>query len=264
MGVLRAVQMGDFDRAARSQSIFNCLSCNRCMTNCPNSKDSKGMNFAELIRNLRAYAWSKQIAVEDKPQSAGVGSVIGMKCDTKGNPLQTPILNTRKYIEGFKGLKTAEVGKIAYVVGDLPLFEERYSSFGFNYAEIPRNVVKILNQVHVTPVFLNLMPTAHDDLWTGNVNFFQNCAQSNVEICRKAGVKTIIIEDSDTYRTWKYDYPKAVPEFEFEVFHLSEFLMQDKNFEKLTFQSNINAHFVFQDNSRLGRLGDKLYFTCMH
>ncbi|TFH26400.1 MAG: hypothetical protein E4G98_07110 [Promethearchaeota archaeon] len=76
LGVIREVQMGNLQEAITNQSLFNCLTCNRCMTYCPNSKNGEGMNFAVLMRLLREYAHNHQVPIKNSTNPPGLCTLL--------------------------------------------------------------------------------------------------------------------------------------------------------------------------------------------
>ena len=263
MGVLRDIHMSGIQFAIEHQPIYNCLTCNRCTTGCPD-----GLNFAVLIRSLRQISNEEDhpILTVGKAISPGVGAVIFQPPlplpKTKGKLGKLlPILDVQQYFPASSKLQITDSGSIAYFVGDLPYYHETEPEFAqrMNLCEIPQKVVRILNQLKIIPVVLDMKGSGHDDFWSGHQATFTALAEYNVAQYRRAGVKTIIIEDVEAYRTWKYDYPKIVPDFEFEVVHLSEFLMQDHQVRLLPLNPFSDITFTYQDSSRMGRLGGRLY-----
>ncbi|WP_371804998.1 (Fe-S)-binding protein [Candidatus Lokiarchaeum ossiferum] len=255
LGVLRDLQMHDPETAIANQPIYNCLTCNRCMTFCPASKNGVGMNIAMLIRYLRAYAIENQLKSPEKNEFPG-------SCTTLANSEKSdsiPTVDSLQYFKNTPKLKIAQKGEIAYFIGNLAGLEDLNKDLGLNLSEIPQSVVGILNRVNISPVVLNMNDSGHDDLWAGNIATFRKIAQTNVDLYKKAGVTTVIVEGAEAYRTWKFDYPKAVKSFGLKVYHLSEYLLNENLVKKLVFDNSFTATYAFQDSSRLGRLGGNHY-----
>lgn len=261
MGVLRDVHMHGIPHAIEHQPIYNCLTCNRCATECPD-----GLDFANLIRSLRQISIEEQILPSKKAKSPGTGAVIFQpphpipKTKAKwGKSL--PTLDVHQYFSASPHLQITDSGPLAYFVGDLPFYHKTEPDFArrMNLREIPQKVVRILNQLKIIPVVLDMKGSGHDDFWSGHQATFTALAKHNVAQYQKAGVKTIIVEDAEAYRTWKIDYPKVIPNFNFEVVHFSEFLMQDRQVRLLPTNSLRDTSFTYQDSSRMGRMGGDLY-----
>lgn len=256
LGVLRDLQMYDPETVIANQPIYNCLACNRCMTFCPASKNGVGMNIAMLIRHLRAYAVENKLKPHEKYEFPGSCTTL---IETSEDHNSIPTVESLQYFTNSPKLKIAQTGEIAYFVGNLAGLEDQNKDLGLHLSEIPQAVVGILNKVKITPVVLNMKDSGHDDLWTGNTSIFRKIAQANVDLYKKAGVKIVIVEGAEAYRTWKFDYPKAVKSFGLKVFHLSEYLFKENLVKKLVFDNSFAAIYTFQDSSRLGRLGGNHY-----
>jgi len=262
MGVLRDVQMAGPEAAISNQPLFACLTCNRCMMYCPTSKENEGMNFAALIQRLRSYAYHNQIQPKDFGEFPGIGTILIHPSDFTSKDLsikEIPDVDVISMLDNSLKSKIATEGKIAYFIDDLPLYIQKYPQYKADLIEIPRSVIHILNQVGIKPVVLNLKPLGHDDFWAGFTDQFQMLAKANVAYYKAAGVKQIIVESAEAYRTWKYDYPTVVSDCDFEVYHLSEYLEKFHLSPKLVFDANISISVTFLDAARLGRMGGRIY-----
>ncbi|MFX1420499.1 MAG: (Fe-S)-binding protein, partial [Promethearchaeota archaeon] len=76
---------------------------------------------------------------------------------------------------------------------------------------------------------------------------------------RNAGVKTIIVGCAEGYRTWKFDYPKIIENFDFRVMHFTEFFLEKKILENIRFPYISEIKVTYHDPCRMGRMADKLY-----
>ncbi|WP_457558584.1 (Fe-S)-binding protein [Candidatus Harpocratesius sp.] len=262
LGVLRDIQMEGPEAAISNQPIFNCFTCNRCMVNCPGSNEHEGMSFGELIRDLRTYAYENQILPKDYIEFPGIATILTHSSDFKESATKLediPDVDVVSYFSNSHHLKIASKGEIAYFADDLPLYLHKYPQYSPELIEIPINVVKILNQVGISPVVINMKPLGHDDHWAGFSDQFKILAEENVKRYRVAGIKQIIVESAEAYRTWKFDYPSVVSDCDFEVYHLSEYLEKFNLIHKLIFNFDIDVKITIMDSSRLGRLGGKIY-----
>jgi len=263
LGLLRDLEMNSesLEKVLINQSIFNCVACNRCMVNCPTHThtEGQGMDMADLIRELRQYAFENKITVKDKPEMPGCGTILQNKSDTKASQKSLPKIGVLHYFKNKPDLKIIKTGEIAYFIDDLPQLKKNYPKFSAEIDQIPQSVVRILNHLKIKPVVINLKGSGHDDLWTGDYATFKALAEFNVKTYRKAKVKIIVIENDEAYRTWKFDYPRVIPDFDFKVYHLSEFLM-DQNFIKKSVRNfPVDVSFTYHDSSRLGRMGGGIY-----
>ncbi len=269
LGLLRDLEMnsGSLEKVLNSQSIFNCLACNRCMVDCPthiNGKgkakgEGQGMDMSNLIRELRQYAFENNITVKDKPEKPGCGTILQNKSDSKASQKTLPKIGVLHYFKNTSDLNLLKTGEIAYFIDDLPQLQKNYPKFSAEIDQIPLAVVRILNQLKIKPVVINMKSSGHDDLWIGDYTTFKMLAEYNVKTYQKAKVKTIVIENDEAYRTWKFDYPRVIPDFDFEVYHLSEFLMEQNFIKKSVRNFPVDVSFTYHDSSRLGRMCGGIY-----
>lgn len=129
-----------------------------------------------------------------------------------------------------------------------------------NYLDIPKAVIGLLNQNNITPVVLTEEKCCgHDSLWAGDIDTFEKLAKRNVQLFKNAGVKTIVFNCAEGYYTWKYEYKKLFPEsdqFDFEIYHISEFILKKSLLENLKFPITEPIKVTYHDSCRLGRLSN--------
>ena len=263
LGLLRDLEMNSesLEKVLKNQPIFNCIACNRCMVDCPTHSEEEGfgMEMADLIRELRHYAFKHGIIIKNKPEKPGCGTILQNKSDDEASQKTLPKINILHYFKNNPELKILKTGEIAYFIDDLPQLQNNYPKFSEKIDQIPQAVVRILNHLNIQPVVINLKGSGHDDLWIGDYDTFKSLAEFNVKAYRKAKVKTIVIENDEAYRTWKFDYPRVIPDFNFEVYHLSEFLLENNFIKKSIRNFPIDVSFTYHDSSRLGRMGGEIY-----
>ena len=129
-----------------------------------------------------------------------------------------------------------------------------------NYFEIPKSVIGILNQNDIVPVVLpEEKCCGHDSIWRGDIDTFKNLAEYNVKLFKDAGVKTLIFSCAEGYYTWKYEYKnlfKSRDEFDFEIYHITEYILKENLLEDITFPSFDKVRVTYHDPCRLGRMSD--------
>lgn len=259
MAVTHDLQAGKIDQAITDRHIFNCLCCNKCNTLCPMHTTKSGVDFANIIRNLREYASKNKLVLKDKASSPGHTCVLHEIPEGQINDSELPVVDVLQYFVKEPKLKIAKQGEVAYFVGCLPVLNEKYGDFGVDYDQIPKAVVKILNKLGINPVVLNMKCCGHDDLWAGRRDVYESLAKYNLAQFKAAGVKTIITACAEGYRTWKFDYPKLDPTYKFEVYHIAEYLNKVQAWKSLDFKSISKTKVTYQDPCRLGRVGDGIY-----
>ncbi len=252
MGVLRRLQREGIEATIESEPLFNCLTCNRCMVNCPNYDPNRGMDFAHLIRELRHYANLKGLKIAHADELTPRSILLPEFSQHK-------LLDNVAICSKEPHLRWQDSGPIAFFTGDIALFLENPELKQYNWTEIVSSSIRLLNQVHITPVLANMYGSGHDEFWAGFYSTFRDIALKNMDIYHQAQVKTIICEDAESYYMWKYEYPKLVPEFDFSIYHLSEFLLAESRYEHIIFDVPLATKYIMHDVSRLGRLNGHLY-----
>jgi Fe-S oxidoreductase len=221
------------------------------------TKDNVGVRIPELVLELR------KLSTIDAEQLDKIA-----QCETHDDifPLISRIMaenplspNKLDFLEGLP-LKTTNSGEIAYFVGCLPLMEDIIINIDINYKNTPITIITLLNEAEIVPVVLNEKCCGHDILWgKGDIETFKKLAEYNVNLYKEAGVKKIILGCAEGYRTWKFDYPKIIDDFDFEVLHFSEFFLKEKILENVRMAQKAEIKVTYHDACRIGRLGGKLY-----
>ncbi|MEJ2251006.1 MAG: (Fe-S)-binding protein [Candidatus Lokiarchaeota archaeon] len=247
--------------AIDQNNIWLCLTCGQCNIYCPMTKENAGVDIPNLIKELRKI--SVELEGELKAESDKIA-----QCETHDGmiPLMTEIMaqnsvtpNKLGFLDGTK-LKVKSKGKVAYFIGCLPIMEDIIYDFDVNYTDIPKSVIGLMNEINIAPVVLNEKCCGHDILWgRGDEDTFKKLAEYNVELFRKAGVEKIIFSCAEGYYTWKYEYPKYIKDFNFEIVYFTDFFLENNILDNLRFPQEREIKVTYQDSCRLGRLGDKLY-----
>ena len=246
-----------FEEFLRNNNIWSCLTCGQCSVYCPMSQDNTGVQFPELILKLR------KLSSNDETQMENISS-----CETHDEifPLITKMMaespsppNKLDFLEE-TDLKTTDSGEIAYFVGCIPIFKDIFYNLNIDYIDSSITIINLLNEAGIVPVVLNEKCCGHDNLWgRGDFDTFKKLAEYNVNLYRNAGVKTIILGCAEGYRTWKFDYPKIIKDFDFEVVHFSEFFLRENILDKIRIPQERKIKVTYHDSCRLGRLADKVY-----
>jgi len=129
-----------------------------------------------------------------------------------------------------------------------------------DFLEIPKTVIGLLNQKDIKPVVLSDEKCCgHDSLWQGDIQSFEKLAKYNVKLFKDAGVKTIIFSCAEGYYTWKYEYKKLFKdsqEFDFEIYHITEYIQKAGLLEDLKFPIMEKIKVTYHDACRLGRMSN--------
>ncbi|MFX1311433.1 MAG: FAD-dependent oxidoreductase [Promethearchaeota archaeon] len=129
-----------------------------------------------------------------------------------------------------------------------------------DYLEIPKSVISLFNQNNIIPVVLDEEKCCgHDLLWQGDTESFEKLAKHNVKLFKKAGVNTLVFSCAEGYYTWKYEYInlfKDSNEFDFEIYHITEYIIKENLLENIIFPSFDKIKVTYHDPCRLGRLSN--------
>jgi Fe-S oxidoreductase len=152
-------------------------------------------------------------------------------------------------------LRVAEEGEVGLFVGCLSVFDFVFKEqLGVETIEIARSAIRVLNHLGIEPVVLEEERCCgHDQLWNGDGELFRALAKANAAAFAKRGIKHIITTCAECCRTWRLDYPEAVPEYQPKVEHLAEFLAPRLEHGEVILRSNGDASLTYQDPCRLGR-----------
>ncbi|MFX1309250.1 MAG: (Fe-S)-binding protein [Promethearchaeota archaeon] len=245
------------DEVVKNHNIWNCLTCGQCTIYCPMSQQNAGIDIPHLILELRKSVRNHKIQTNRISQCETHNEIFSIISKIMVRNTIHP--NKLEFLKE-KDLKTTESGDVAFFIGCLPLLEEIFYNLNLKYTNIPITIISLLNDAGIVPVVLNEKCCGHDILWgKGDYETFKKFAEYNTQLYRDAGVKTIIVGCAEGYRTWKFDYPKIVENFDFRVMHFSEFFLEEKILANIRFPYNSEIKVTYHDACRMGRLGDKLY-----
>ncbi|MFX1345605.1 MAG: (Fe-S)-binding protein [Promethearchaeota archaeon] len=245
------------EEVLKNHNIWNCLTCGQCAIYCPMTQENVGVRIPDLILELRKASFHDETEKMKMTQCDTHDGIFEMIPRLQADKSIRP--DKLDFLEGTL-IKTSESGEIAYFVGCLPLLEEMLYKFEIKYTSTAITILSLLNEADKIPVVLNEKCCGHDALWgRGDIKTFKKLAEYNVQLYKNAGVKKIIIGCAEGYRTWKYDYPKIIKDFNFEILHFSEYFLQENILDNVRFPQGKNIKVTYHDSCRLGRRGGKLY-----
>jgi len=255
--VITDLVFSSIEEAIEDNNIWDCLTCGQCSEYCPMTKDNVGVRIPELMLELRTAFSKNDIERKKIAQCETHDEVFPIISKLMAGSSLHP--DKLSFLEG-TGLKIKDSGEVAYFLGCLPLMENIFYKNDVNYTATAKTIIGLLNEAEIVPVVLNEKCCGHDALWgEGDSQTFKELAEYNVKLYRDAGVKTIILGCAEGYRTWKFDYPKIIKDFDFEVVHFSEYFLREKILEKISFPQENKIKVTYHDACRLGRLADKVY-----
>ena len=249
----RIVQMileGFEDKVIESGVLWDCLTCNACLQNCP-----EDINFADLVR-MAKYKMSKELNQnpEDFVAHKGIYTTIS-EIMSQSN------INPDRSLDWVpKECKISDKGKVMYYVGCIPYFNFEFQELD----SIATSTLKLICQIESEPIVVrkNEICCGHDLYWgQGKFEAFIDLAKRNIAQFEEAGISTIITACAECYRTFKVDYPNLFEDFneKFEVKHIIEYIYDNWKLNKIEFknpkevQEGENIKFTYHDPCRLSR-----------
>ncbi len=238
-GVAAIRDDGD-DLARLAAPVQRCLTCGYCELRCP-----QGVRFGDFVKGLRTGLASESSA------PCPHGQVFQTAARVEAGAV------TRRDLAWLDAdLRVAEQGEIALFVGCLPLFDALFGeTLGVRTLDIARAAIRALNGVGIEPVLVaEERCCGHDLLWGGDREGFTSLAEANAASFRERGVERILTTCAECCRTWRLDYPGAVPGYRPAVQHVVEFLDERLGAGDLVCEGDSAGTTVtYQDPCRLGR-----------
>ena len=213
--IIYQILVGYEEKVLDSGILWNCLTCNSCLQNCP-----EDVNFAEIVRNAR-YKMRKLYNQNPSIHIAHDGIYL-----TISEIMCKPFISPERSLEWIpKNIKYSEKGNYLYYLGCLPFFKFEFNSLD----SIAISSLKIISKIEKDPIVILKEETCcgHDLYWgQGKFKTFIRLAKKNKKLFEKAGVNVIITACAECYRTLKIDYPKLFDDYDnkFEVKHIIEYI----------------------------------------
>ena len=246
--IIQMILEGFEDKIIESGVLWDCLSCNTCLQNCP-----EGINFADIVRMAKyKMRTSQNQKPDDYVAHKGVYTTVS-------EIMSESYIKPKRSLEWVpKDCKISEQGNIMYYVGCLPFFNFEFQ----NSDSIAESTLKIICQIEKEPIVVlkDEICCGHDLYWgQGKFNAFINLAKKNVQRLEETGAKTIITACAECYRTLKVDYQNMLEDFnkKFNVKHLIEYIYENWKKDKIKFKNpsekEENIQFTYHDPCRLSR-----------
>ncbi len=221
--------------------VYNCQMCGACGVSCNYAMD---MQVTEPINEFRLKC------NEDGRTQPALEKVISQ---LRKQGTMVPITGQRgDWAQGFD-IKdaTKEKVEVLYHAGCL-------SSFDKDKQKLARAAVKILQKAGV-----NFGIAGDNETCCGGRAYqmgyredFLNQARKNMEMIKKAGVKTLVTGCADCYQAFKVLYDQYHLKGDLEVLHITEYIDRLIKAGKLKPAKSISLSITYHDPCRLGRLGE--------
>jgi Fe-S oxidoreductase len=246
--IIQMILEGFEDKIIESEVLWDCLTCNACLQNCP-----EGINFADIVR-MAKYKMRKSYNQKPDEYIAHKGVYT-----TISEIMSEPYIKPDRSLDWVpKGCEISDQGNIMYYVGCLPYFNFEFE----NSDSIAESTLKILYKIEKEPIVVlqDEICCGHDLYWgQGKLETFINLGKKNIRRIEETGVKTIITACAECYRTFKVDYPNIFEDFKdkFTVKHLIEYIYDNWKEGKIEFKNpneqEQKIRFTYHDPCRLSR-----------
>ncbi|MHA2472295.1 MAG: (Fe-S)-binding protein [Promethearchaeota archaeon] len=246
--IIQMILEGFEDKIIESGTLWDCLTCNACLQNCP-----EGINFADIVRMTK---YKMRTANNQNPDEYIAHKGV---YTTVSEIMSDPSIKPDRSLEWVpKGCEISDQGNILYYVGCIPYFNFEFK----NTDSIAESTLKILCQIENEPIVVlkDEICCGHDLYWgQGKLNAFINLAKKNVKRLEDTGATTIVTACAECYRTLKVDYPGLFEDFDskFEVKHIIEYIYENWKKNKIEFKNPSEKEqpipFTYHDPCRLSR-----------
>jgi Fe-S oxidoreductase len=201
------------------------------------------VDFSGFIQRMRAEA----VDMGNSPICSEAGAIHTMQRLTGKGQKQNRLLWLTD------DLKVKDKGDVYFFTGCAYQLGVLFKDKAEELKRVPASVVKILNAAGIEPVVSNNeVCCGHDLIWSGNEAVFEELMKKNVETIKATGAKTVVFSCAEGYRTFSIDYQDFLGDLDFEVKHISEYLLDLISQGKLEFKDS-NAKVTYHDSCRLGR-----------
>lgn len=222
--------------------VYNCQMCGACDISCKYAMD---MEVLLPINEFRIKC------VEDGHAHPALDRVIN-SLRKQGTMVPGAKGKRAAWAQGL-GLKdaTKEKAEVYYHVGCL-------ASYDKNYQKLAKATAKILKKAGVDfgIGYENESCCGGRAFQMGYKEDFLKQAKKNMDMLKKAGVKTLVTSCADGYQAFKVLYDKYNLKGDLEVLHISEYLARLIKEGKLKLNKKVNMTVTYHDPCYLGRLGE--------
>jgi len=233
--IIREAMFGMTD--IESEDIWLCTTCGMCPKQCPRD-----------VRQIESGVSLRRIATEYGvfPNPVRPLRTIGASLRGKGNPLNEDREKRADWAKGLSVKSFTEDMEILYFPGCYLCYDPRLK-------KVAAATVSILNKAGVDYGILGSRENCCGESIrkTGDEELFKKLARENIKAFIDNGVKKILVSSPHCYHTFKNEYPEFRANF--EVVHISQFLMELIQDGRLEFKREYRAKAAYHDPCYLGR-----------
>jgi Fe-S oxidoreductase len=222
--------------------VYNCQLCGACGVSC---------NYAMDMEVLEPISEFRMQCVADGKTNPALDKVIA---NLSKQDSMIPGAKSKRG-EWAAGLDIKDATKenvdVLFHVGCL-------TSFDKNMQKLAKATAKILQKAGVNfGIFGNNENCCGGRAYQmGYPDAFMAQAKKNMDMIKKAGVKTLVTGCADGYHAFKVLYDRYNLKGELKVMHISEYIDKLIRDGKLTMRRKVNMAVTYHDPCRLGRLGE--------
>jgi Fe-S oxidoreductase len=221
--------------------VYNCQMCGACGVSC---------NYAMDMQVMEPIAEFRIKCNQDGKTNPALDKVIA---GLRKQGSMVPVKGKRG--DWAAGLKVKDATKekvdVLYHVGCL-------TSYDPDMQKLAKTTVKILQKVGINFGIAGNAETCCGGraYQMGYEDDFLKQARKNMDMIKKAGVKTVVTSCADGYHAFKVLYDKYKLKGDLEVLHISEYIDMLIKDGKLKPKKKVNLSVTYHDPCRLGRLGE--------
>jgi len=241
--VIKALE-GLTEGLTEEKDIWSCITCEMCNDMCPYE-----VNYSEFIRRMRAEAVllgdSHDSIIAECPQGGMLQSMMRIMAVTERQ-------NRLAWMPS--DVRTKNKGDVFYFTGCLPHMDQVFWDRDLNLTGTAISALKLLNHAGVDPVVSEEeVCCGHDLNWIGDEDNFELLMNRNIKTIKESGAKTVVFTCPEGLRTFDIDYRDILGDLDFDVLHISEFLLDQVGKDKMDLTANGSPTVTFHESCRLGR-----------
>lgn len=232
--LIHKTQLGVVD--FEDPEVWRCVSCRSCVVRCP-----RDVEVPHIMRALRRVI--VEVGAGVVPHSL---RITVKNLSAVGNPLGEPPEKRTDWAKDL-GIKTFTKGTEFLF---FPCCYQAYDPSARRLAQAAVNIMKRANLDFGIPdnnqvcCGESIRKAGADSLW-------QSLAKTNIKNFTESGVKKIIVTSPHCFHTFKDEYPELGGNF--EVIHLSQYLPELIQKNRLKFTKELNKKITFHESCCMGR-----------